>query len=187
MNRQVPSWNSASRIPQSGASERVPTTVYPYSAGILGGLWGGLVMIPVALSYGLMSGHGIWYPVNLIAATLIRSWQQVTPELIAQFSLEGLAVGLAIHVAMSVGLGLVFAVLLPTLPGRPQYWAFLVGPILWFGAVYAGLPLLNPIMARNIDLASFAVANILYSLVLGSWVARTPRVPSETGLRSHAK
>lgn len=161
-----------------GRTVRVPATVYPYSAGVYGGLLGGLAMIPVALGYGLASGHGIWYPVNLIAATLIRSWQQQAPEELSQFSGLGLFIGLAIHIIMSTGLGLLFAILLPTLPGRPLYWAFLVGPILWFGAVYAGLPLFNPVMARNVDLVSFALANLLYSLVLGTWVARTPKVPA---------
>ncbi len=169
---------TAVRISENSSALRVPAMVYPYKAGIYGGLLGGLPMIPVALAYGVMSGHGIWYPVNLVAATLIRSWQQATPEQLAQFSIVGLLVGLAIHLAMSAGLGLIFAILLPTLPGQPLYWAFLVGPILWFGAVYAGLPVLNPVMARYIDLPSFALANILYSLVLGVWVARTPKIPA---------
>ena len=49
-------------------------------------------MIPVALVYGVLSGYGIWYPVNLIAATVFRSWQQASPAQMAQFSLEGLLV-----------------------------------------------------------------------------------------------
>lgn len=162
----------------TSAPVRVPATVYPYAAGVYGGLLGGLAMVPVALAYGILSGRGIWYPINLVAATLIRSWQQASPEQVAQFSVGGIVLGLAIHILMSVGLGLLFAVLLPTLPGQPVYWAFLVGPVLWAGAVYAGLPLLNPVMARYIDLPSFAVANIAYSLVLGIRVARTPKIPA---------
>ncbi len=162
----------------TSAPARVPAMVYPYAAGIYGGLLGGLAMVPVALAYGVLSGRGIWYPINLVAATLIRSWQQASPDQVAQFSVPGILIGLAIHIVVSVGLGLLFAILLPTLPGPPLAWAFLVGPILWAGAVYAGLPLLNPVMARYIDLPSFAVANIVYSLVLGLWVARTPKIPA---------
>ncbi len=160
------------------APVRVPAMVHPYAAGIYGGLLGGLAMVPVALTYGILNGRGIWYPINLVAATLIRSWQQAAPEQVAQFSVGGILLGLAIHIAMSASLGLLFAILLPTLPGQPLYWAFLVGPILWAGAVYAGLPLLNPVMARYIDLPSFAAANIVYSLVLGVWVTRTPKIPA---------
>ncbi len=160
------------------ASRRVPAMVYPYVAGIYGGLLGGLTMVPVALAYGLVSGHGVWYPVNLIAATLVRPWQQAGPVQLAEFSFPGLFLGLAIHIAVAAGLGLVFAVLSPTLPGHPLPWTFLVGPILWFGAVYAALPLLNPVMARYIDLTSFAIANVLYSVILGLWMAHTPKIPA---------
>ncbi len=156
--------------------EQIPAEIYPYSAGVVGGLLGGLAMIPVALGYGLLSGKGIWYPVNLIAATLIRAWQQATPAELSQFHLEGLLVGLLIHLAMSVVLGLLFAIMLPGLFWTPLFWVFVVGPILWGGAIFAGLPLLNPVMARYVDLPSFAVANIVYSLVLGLRVIQTPKI-----------
>lgn len=174
MNQQL-----KSEVMEQPAIRRVPETVYPYTAGIYGGLLGGLVMIPVAIAYGLMSGHGIWYPVNLIAATLVRSWQHASPEALAEFNLTGLLLGLVIQIIMSAGLGLLFAIVLPTLPGRPIYWAFLVGPILWFGAVYAALPILNPLMVEHVDLPSFALANILYSLVLGAWIDRTAKIPAD--------
>jgi hypothetical protein len=155
---------------------RVPAEVYPYSAGLVGGLLGGLAMIPVALAYGLVSGHGIWYPVNLIAATLYPSWQQASPAQLALFRPDGLLVGLLIHLLVALLLGLIFAVMLPALPRNPVFWALAVGPVLWAAATYAWLPLLNPVMARYIDLPSFAIANIIYSLVLGFWVIRTPKI-----------
>ena len=155
---------------------RVPALVYPYSAGVFGGLWGGVAMIPVALGYGIISGRGIWYPVNLIAAILIRSWQQASVNQLMQFSISGLVVGLSIHLVMAVFLGLAFAILLPTLPGSPILWALIVGPILWSGAIFAGLPLFNPVMAQFIDWPSFAIANIVFSLALGGWVNRSPKV-----------
>ncbi len=155
---------------------RVPEQVYPYTAGLVGGLLGGLAMIPVALVYGLISGRGIWYPVNLIAATLIPAWQHATAAQLAQFHWDGLILGLLIHLFMSGLLGLVFAIMMPALPKTPVFWAFVIGPVLWAGAVFAGLPLLNPIMAKTIDLPSFAIANIIYSLVLGLTVARTPKI-----------
>ena len=160
-------------------TRRVPAEVYPYSAGVFGGLVGGVGMIPFGLAYGLLSGHGIWYPVNIIAATIIRTWQQASPAELAQFSVPGLVFGLLIHLAMSMALGLTLGVLLPGLPGTPLLWAFVIGPILWVGAVFAGLPLFNPVMARLVDWPSFALANIAYSLILGIWIARTPKIPAE--------
>jgi hypothetical protein len=158
---------------------RVPALVYPYSAGVVGGLLGGLAMVLVALAYGLLSGRGIWYPVNLIAATLLRSWQTVPLDQLMRFSFIGLVAGLFIHLLMCVVLGLIFATLLPTLPGSPIFWAFVVGPILWAGAIFAGLPLFNTVMAQHVDWLSFAIANIVYSLVLGLWVVRSSKIPAE--------
>jgi hypothetical protein len=158
---------------------RVPAEVYPYRSGFFGGLLAGIGMIPFAILYGLLSGNGIWYPVNLIAATVIRSWQQASPAEMARFSLEGLVIGLLIHVVMSTALGVAFAIMLPALPGTPRIWALVVGPILWGGAVFAGLPLINPVMAKLVDWPSFALANIAYSLILGFWVARTPKILAE--------
>ncbi len=156
---------------------RIPTEVYPYMSGIYGGLLGGFAMIPVALAYGIISGHGIWYPVNLIAATLLRSWQQASVSQLSQFNYGGLVFGLSIHLVVAMALGLLFVILLPTLPRSPLFWAFVVGPVLWAGATFAALPLVNPVMAQYIDWTSFAVANIVYSFVIGLWVARTPKVP----------
>jgi len=162
--------------PESERISQVPALVYPYLAGVKGGLAGGVGMIVVGLTYGMLTSHGIWYPVNLIAATVIRSWQNASPAQLEHLSWPGLVAGLAIHLAMSTGLGLLFAILLPTLPGKPIVWAFAIGPLLWAGAVYAGLPLLNPAMARLVDLPSFAAANIVYSLILGLVIAHTPRI-----------
>lgn len=156
--------------------QRVPTHVYPYATGISGGLLGGLAMILVALIYGIVSGRGVWLPVNLVAAILLRGLQSASMDTLMAFSLPGLVLGLLVHLVMCMGLGLVFAALLPTLPGSPVLWAFIIGPILWAGAIFAGLPLVNPVMAQYVDWLSFAVANIVYCLVLGVWVRRSPKI-----------
>ncbi len=155
---------------------RVPEQVYPYTAGLVGGLLGGLAMIPVALAYGAISGTGPWYPVNMIAATVIRAWQNASISQLERFNFGGLVFGLLIHLIVASVLGLVFGILLPTLPRSPLFWAFIVGPVLWATALYVALPLINPVMAHYVDLASFAIANIVYSLVLGIWVERTPKI-----------
>ncbi len=178
-NQKQQQWAEPSGAALASHIHRVPEMVYPYSAGIYGGLLGGLGMLPFAIAYGLMSGNGVWYPVNLIAATILRDWQSASPVQLAEFSIAGLIVGLALHIVMSTILGLSFAVILPTLPGSPVFWAIVVGPILWVGAVFAGLPLLNPVMARLVDLPSFALANLSYGLILGITVARTPKIRAE--------
>jgi hypothetical protein len=154
----------------------VPAWVYPYRAGIVGGAWGGLAMIAVAAIYGISSGQGVWLPVNLIGATLVRNLQTASFEQLTAFNAVALIVGLTLHMALSIGLGLILALLLPTLPGSPLLWAIIIGPLLWGLASVLILPLLNPVMAQYVDHLSFFVAHVAYSLVLGWWIARTPKV-----------
>ena len=51
-----------------------------------------------------------------------------------QFHLTWLVVAILIHATVSVGLGLIYGVLLPMLPGRPMFWGGIVAPLLWTGA-----------------------------------------------------
>ena len=46
------------------AAHLVSSEIYPYTAGIVGGLLGGLAMAVTALAYGRISGHGLWYPIT---------------------------------------------------------------------------------------------------------------------------
>jgi hypothetical protein len=47
---------------------RLPLEVYPISAGVKGGLVGSVVMAVLAILYGLIVQHSVWYPINLLAA-----------------------------------------------------------------------------------------------------------------------
>src|SRR6202162_841666 len=49
---------------------RLPLEIYPISAGVKGGLAGSIVMAVLAMLYGIIRGHGIWYPIHLLAAGL---------------------------------------------------------------------------------------------------------------------
>lgn len=153
-----------------------PEWVYPYPAGIIGGLIGGLGVAVVGAGYGLVSGTGVWLPVNLVGAAVLRSMQTESLEQIAEFSLTALFAGLIIHAMTSVALGAMFSFILPALPGRPLYWGPVIGPLLWVGASVAALPVINPVMAENVELVSFAIANVMYGLLLGWWIDRTPMV-----------
>ncbi len=153
-----------------------PEWVYPYPAGAVGGFLGGVAVAVVGGGYGLISGIGPWLPVNVVAATLMRGMQEYSPEALRQFDLLALIVGLLIHMAMSVGLGVMFSFILPALPGRPLYWGPVIGPLLWVGASVAALPILNPVMAREVEWVSFAIANVAYGVVLGWWIDRTPMI-----------
>lgn len=155
-----------------------PEWVYPYSAGIFGGLIGAIGVALVGLGYGVYSGN-VWLPVNLVAAAILRNLQDRPVSEIAQFDLAALFVGLGIHALTSITLGLMFSFILPALPGRPLYWGPVIGPLLWVGAYVAALPLLNPVMIQNLEIISFTLANILFGVLLGWWIDRTPMVRVE--------
>jgi len=158
------------------AERSVPEWVYPYRAGVIGGALGGLAMVAVALAYGIWSGYGVWLPVNLIGATVVRDLQGASIETLSQFNLAALIAGLVLHFTLAVGLGFVFALLLPTLPGPPIIWSLTVGPLLWSIASLLALPIINPIMAQNVEVSSFFIAHLAYGLVLGTYVSRQPKI-----------
>ena len=48
----------------------LPLETYPVSAGIKGGLAGSVAMAVLACLYGFLKQGSIWYPINLLAATV---------------------------------------------------------------------------------------------------------------------
>ena len=155
---------------------RVPAQVHPYSTGPIGGIIAGAVMTVAMAGWGAVTGYGIWMPVNLIAATFIPELQIASVETLANFHLMGAVVGTLLHFGFSILLVSIFAAILPTLPGSAFFWALVVGPGLWFSAQYLALPIFNPRMETRINLPSFAISHLMYSLVLGWWIARTPKI-----------
>ena len=55
----------------AGYRFQLPEKIHPISAGVKGGIVGGLVMPIPALAYGLLSGHGLWFPINLLAGMAV--------------------------------------------------------------------------------------------------------------------
>ena len=103
-----------------GYRARLPEAIHPISAGIKGGIIGGLVMPLPAFLYGLVSHHGIWYPVNLLAGMALPGIGRMSEAQVEQFSLPLLLTGIVIHAMISVVFGLLYGVLLPTLPDIPD-------------------------------------------------------------------
>ena len=160
---------------------RLPQDVHPISAGLKGGIVGGVLMLVPTFVWGLVSGHGIWYPVNLLAGIVLPSVGRMTIPELEQFHVILVVVALVVHVAMSVVIGIVFGVLLPTLPEvpRPIAWGGLLMPILWTGASYLAMQGVNPLLPGHVSWPWFIVSQLVFgiampSVVLGAW--RLPRI-----------
>ena len=129
---------------------RLPQRVHPISAGIKGGIVGCVVMPAPALLWSLLSGHGLWYPINVLAGMVLPGVGKMDVPELEQFRASLLLVAVVIHVTLSVVLGLIYGVLLPTLPSvpRPIAWGGLLMPLLWTGTCYAVMSIVNPALAE---------------------------------------
>ncbi len=157
-----------------GFRMRLPITVHPTSAGITGGLIGGLVMPLPALLYGLFSGHGIWYPVNLLTGMVLPATGAMSEAELEQFSLPLLLTSGVIHVVMSVVVGLVYGVLLPTLPAMQGSVAYggLLMPLLWTGITFSLIGVFNPVLRDGVSWPWFIISQFIFGMVAASVFGR---------------
>jgi len=163
------------RAGMPGYRFRLPTEVRPISSGVWGGLVGGLVMPIPAMLYGVFSGHGIWYPINLLAGIVLPGLGRLSIAELEQFSPMLLILSALIHAFLSLVLGLIYGVLLPTLPPipRPIAWGGLLMPLLWSGVSYALLRRAEVALTRGVDWPWFIISQFLFGLVAAGVVMRS--------------
>jgi hypothetical protein len=174
----VSSRRTAAYVPIAGHPQRafLPLEIYPVSAGLKGGLTGAVVMAVLAMTYGIVSGTGVWYPVNLLAAGFVpQAWYDSTGE-IATFHLESLVIASAIHVLTSMLVGVLYGAVLPMLPRHPIVLGGLVAPLFWSALVYSILGVVNPVMNHRLDWTWFVLSQIGFGIVAGLVVVRQERV-----------
>jgi hypothetical protein len=156
---------------------RIPAEYHPYWTGIIGGIFGGMAMASVACAYGLIVYRSIWYPINLLAAAALPSLTSASLEQLRAFHTTGLLLAFIIHGAVSILVGLLFAVLLPMLPSRfAAFWGSLLTPLIWSALVGATLRLVNPALNARISWFWFITSQVAYGLVTGYIIAHSKRV-----------
>ncbi len=150
-----------------GYRMRLPEKVHPISAGVKGGLLGGLVMPLPALCYSLLSGHGIWYPLNLLAGMVIPGVGRMSSADLSQFHLTLFIVGVLVHITMSAGLGLLYGVLMPTLPEirKALAWGGVLMPVFWTAATYISMAVVNPALNNGVDWPWFIASQFIFGVV----------------------
>jgi hypothetical protein len=152
----------------------LPIEIYPVSAGIKGGLAGGAVMACLAVLYGIASGHGIWYPINLLAAGFMS--ESIGTQELEAFHLSVFLIASAIHLLASLLVGLLYGAVLPMLPRRPVLLGGIIAPMFWSGLLYGILGIINPMLNQRIDWSWFVLSQIGFGVVAGVTVARQERV-----------
>lgn len=152
---------------------RLPLEIYPLSAGVKGGLAGSVAMAALAVLYGIVSGRGLWYPINLLSAGLFG---RTTIAQIAVFHWDTLFVSSIIHLLCSVLVGLLYGVALPMFPRRPILFGGLIAPILWSVLIYSVLEAMDPVLNQRIDWIWYVLSQIGFGIVAGIVVSKQERI-----------
>ncbi len=155
----------------------LPLKIYPISAGIKGGLAGGVAMAVLAAAYGLISpSHSVWYPINLLAGSLYSPAQTPSVEAMRHFRLDWFLFALAMHITMCLLVGLLYGAMLPLLPRRPIVLGGIIGPLLWTGLLYHIIGYVNPLLDERINWWWFALSQAGFGVVAGWVVTRQHEV-----------
>ena len=160
----------------------LPLETYPMSAGLKGGLAGGVAMAVLACVYGLVKAGSIWYPINLLAATVYAQSLKLTPGQLNSFHADGFAIALLLHGIGSVFVGLLYGAMLPMFARRPIVLGGLIGPVLWSGLLYSTMELINPMLASRVDWIWFMASQIAFGVVAGIVVVRQERISTRENL-----
>jgi hypothetical protein len=175
---------SVERLPIAPDQVRawLPVHTYPVSAGVKGGWAGGVAMAVLACAYGLLKAGSIWYPINLLAATIYAQSLRLGPEQLSSFHLDSFALAVLLHVIGSTLVGMLYGVMLPMFPRRPIVLGGLIAPVLWSGLLYTMMGLLNPLLAERIDWWWFMASQIAFGVVAGIVVVRQERTLTRENL-----
>ena len=173
---QVPRSSFAVDHLARGHRAQIPLETHPYWTGLHGGLAGAVAMAVVAVLFGLISQGSIWYPINLLAAGVVRSLAEAPIEQLRSFSGVGLIAGTLIHGTTSILVGLLYAVSLPMFPRGASWRSGLVTPLLWSGLIASTLGFINPTLNARIDWGWFVGSQLAFGLAASRVIARTTKI-----------
>src|SRR5262245_34629450 len=168
------------RIPVAAEQVRawLPVHTYPVSAGVKGGWAGSVAMAVLACAYGVLKVGSLWYPINLLASVVYAQSVKLESTGLNSFHADSFAIAVLLHGLGSTLVGLLYGAMLPMLPRRPIVLGGLVAPVLWSGALYSMLGLLNPVLQARIDWLWFMASQVAFGAVAGLVVLRHSRMPT---------
>jgi hypothetical protein len=160
----------------------LPVHTYPISAGVKGGLAGSVAMAVLACAYGALKAGSIWYPINLLAATVYAQSLKLGPEQLNSFHGDSFAIAVVLHGIGSIFVGLLYGAMLPMFARRPIVLGGLIAPVMWSGLLYSIMQLLNPLLASRINWIWFMASQIAFGVVAGIVVVRQERISTRENL-----
>jgi hypothetical protein len=165
-------------IPRKVRRAWLPMEVHPISAGVMGGLAGSAAMAILAVFYGVLNQHSIWYPINLLAGGFFPGAMTQTTTELAGFHLRMFLIAVPLHLITSLLVGLLYGAMLPMLPTRPILLGGLIAPILWSGLIHSILGIVNPVLNQRIDWPWFVFSQVGFGIVAGLVVSRQQPIPT---------
>jgi hypothetical protein len=164
------------RVTEAAHRARLPVEIYPFSAGIRGGIAGGIAMALLAIVYGLISHHSVWYPINLLAASAYEPLREASTAELASFNGTALVLATVVHALASLLVGGLYGALLPIVPRRPILVGGIIAPLAWTGLLYPMLGIIDPVLAQRISWRWFIASQIGFGVVAGLTVTRSRRI-----------
>ncbi|MGA8732169.1 MAG: hypothetical protein WB608_25655 [Terracidiphilus sp.] len=155
---------------------QLPLQTFPISAGIKGGIAGGIAMVIPAEIYGILRYHSIWYVVNLLGGAGVGGWVNPSVEAMRHFRLGAFITANIIQGATTLLVGLLYGAMLPIWPKRPVLLGGIIAPVIWTGLLHSVLGIVNPFFADHIDWWSFAASQVLFGLVAGYTVTKIGKI-----------
>lgn len=146
--------------------------------GVLGGVVAGVSGLILASVLSALSGHGPFWPLRLIGATVYRN----------EDNLHGTApvlIGLGLLLLASAALGVIFAAIVPR--GAPWHTSTVAG--LSYGLViflltqWLVLPWLDPVFFRNVPAIALLACDLVYGAVLPVVISLRHNATAEDTLR----
>jgi hypothetical protein len=154
----------------------LPLEIYPISAGVKGGLAGSVAMAVVAMLYGLISQHSVWYAINLLAAGFLPGAMTENTAEIAAFNLSTFLIAATIHLITSLLVGLLYGAMLPMFPRRPVLLGGFIAPLFWTGLIHSILGIVNPVLNQRIEWLWFVASQVVFGIVAGIVVSQQERI-----------
>ncbi len=155
---------------------RIPMEIHPYGAGIKGGIAGGIVMAIIAGIWGVVSHGSVWYPVNILGATILLNMQGEDATQLAQWDTTAFIVGIVIHAIMSSLVGLLYGIILPMVPHFRLIFSAIAIPLIWTGLTWASLEVINPLLQNEINWLVFIGSQVGFGITCWFVVSRSERI-----------